>query len=429
MKINISPPKLVFAPEMTEAVSRWGVYAIPHMWRESSGELVVRFNGEEDSADIENMQRAPNLYFISHDDGETWEHCPDGDKIYSISVLTGIDPPYCRLKNGDTVFLKTLPDLPCITDTEYCGEFITPCKDAVVRTYRWGDIAPECRKLLFGRRHGSDGNTEIFETSLDFPERQIHVVSKSNSNGKFVKVDEYVQPFIFRRPYFSAICETKDGLVAVACGQNPNVTDKFYTEVYLLASTDGGRTWTKRATVAGGVTDVPYGYGGDGAEVSLTVDKNGDMYCVMRMDLSSDPRNDPKNIYDTMLCISRDGGFTWSEPRSVADSSVTPHIVSVGDALVLIYGRPGVHIKYSTDGGKTFSEPYTLIGKTLTEERNAGREDFDSKYGHSCSYSNTFYERISDREILVLYNDLTYPDKNGKPTKAALVRKIEITGY
>ena len=33
MKIEMSDPILVYAPEMTEAVSRWGVYAIPRMWR------------------------------------------------------------------------------------------------------------------------------------------------------------------------------------------------------------------------------------------------------------------------------------------------------------------------------------------------------------------------------------------------------------
>ena len=60
-------------------------------------------------------------------------------------------------------------------------------------------------------------------------------------------------------------------------------------------------------------------------------------------------------------------------------------------------------------------------------ERAEWRRDSDSKYWHTCSYSNTFWERISDNEIILLYNDLRYPDKNGVPTKAAFVRKIKIT--
>ena len=146
------------------------------------------------------------------------------------------------------------------------------------------------------------------------------------------------------------------------------------------------------------------------------------------MDVSSDPRIDPHET-GTALCISRDGGYTWCTPRIVTDSSVTPHIVAMkNDVLVLIYGRPGVHVRYSTDRGESWSEPYSLIGKTLAEERRAGRSDYDSKYGSPDSYCNAFYEPLSDGSILVLYNDLTYPDKDGCPTRAALVRKISVTG-
>ena len=115
-----------------------------------------------------------------------------------------------------------------------------------------------------------------------------------------------------------------------------------------------------------------------------------------------------------------------SDPILVYDSSVPPHIISISDALLLIYGRHGVHIKYSVDRGESFSEPYSIIGKTLDEERSAGRSDYESKYKAPHSYCNTFWERISENEIIVLYNDLHYPDKNGAATKAAFVRKIKI---
>ena len=91
-----------------------------------------------------------------------------------------------------------------------------------------------------------------------------------------------------------------------------------------------------------------------------------------------------------------------------------------------IYGRPGVHLKYSTDLGKSWSDSLSIIGKTLAEERADGRSDFDSKFGESVSYSNTFVEKLSDREAIVCYNDLTYPDINGVPTKAAFVRTITV---
>jgi len=424
MKITISDPILVHAPEMNKAISHWGVYAIPRMWRVPNGELVVRFNGEEDSSDFDNLHRAPNLYFTSRDDGETWELCENGEELYSISVLTGIDPPYRKLSNGDTVYAKSVSDLPPITDAPYQKELYSTNKAEILRTYRFGDIPKECRRILFGRIKGSDGGHEEFETDMAFPEREIYVVSQANSNGTYVKVDEYVQASVFRLPYFSAVCELKNGDLAAVCGgQNPEVVDRYCSEVYLITSSDGGHTWKKRATVAGGFTELPFGYGGDGNEISLTIDSNGDLYCVMRMDgsiIESHPT-------DMLLCISRDSGYTWSAPRPIADSSVTPHIIALGDALIAIYGRPGVHIKYSEDHGETWSEPYTIIGKTITKERDEGRSDFASKYGAPYSYANTFWDYISDNEIILLYNDLRYPDKNGVPTKAAFVKKIKVT--
>lgn len=424
MPLRISDPIPVHIPTMTPAISHWGVYAIPRLWREPTGELVVRFNGEEDSSDIDNMQRAPNLYFISTDDGLHWKPCPDGDSRYDISVLTGIDPPFRRLRDGSTVYLKSRQGLPPIKGVTPLKEFVTPCGDAVVHAYRWGDIPAACKGIDFCRID-ADGHTTTVDAVMDFPERELLINAKALSGGEYVPVDEYVQPFVFKLPYFSAIRELPDGtLAALCCGQHPDVADHFYSEVYLITSDDGGKVWKKRAVVAGGITPLPYGFGGDGAEVSLAVDSSGDLYCVMRMDLSSDPRRDP-HPWDTMLCISRDGGYTWSAPRAIADSSVTPHIIALaGDVLALIYGRPGVHVRISCDRGETWSKPYSLIGKTLSEERLAGRNDFDSKYGAPASYCNTFWEPLDEHSFLVLCNSLTHPDENGVPTKAAFVRKI-----
>ena len=56
--------------------------------KDKNGELVIRFNGEADSADTNSMFCLPNLYFVSYDNGENWVMEPDGEKIYDI---TGIE--------------------------------------------------------------------------------------------------------------------------------------------------------------------------------------------------------------------------------------------------------------------------------------------------------------------------------------------------
>ena len=143
----------------------------------------------------------------------------------------------------------------------------------------------------------------------------------------------------------------------------------------------------------------------------------------MRMELSTRE----EYFCDALLTRSKDGGKTWSEPVSVADSSVTPHVIALNDGVViLIYGRPGVHFKVSEDNGETWSEAYTIIGKTLSEETALGKSSFECKYMDMDSYSNTFVEKISDDTILVLYNDMKYKGEDGQTHKATLVRKITV---
>ena len=426
MEIKLSDPILVYAPKVTEENSRWGVYAIPRMWREPNGDLVIRFNGEADSADTENMFCAPNLYFVSKDNGRHWQPDEKGEKKHDISVLTGIDAPYLKCKNGDTLFLQYKKDALPLKGVPHQKEFVMPNREAIVRAYRYGDIPSECKGISLGRI-SAGGEASLEKITFDFPEREVLINNKALSENGFIPVEEYIQPYIFKSPYFSSLKEAQDGtLMALATGQNSAVSDHFSSEVYLLSSTDGGKTFTKRSTVASAAEGLPYGYGGDGGEVSLAIDKNGDLHVVMRMDMSLNPNEDTTKVWSTYYTASHDGGYTWAKPREIADSSVTPHILTLGDVLIVIYGRPGVHLIYSTDKGKNWSDSISIIGKTLSEERADGRSDFDSKFGESISYSNTFVEKISESEAIVCYNDLTYPDENGIPTKAAFVRRIGI---
>ena len=132
-------------------------------------------------------------------------------------------------------------------------------------------------------------------------------------------------------------------------------------------------------------------------------------------------------LCDTYVAISHDNGYTWCEPYSVADSSITPQVRALKDNLaVLIYGRPGVHLKVSEDNGKTWSESVSIIGKTLDEERALGRKDLDSKYFDTVSYSNSFAEVISEDTILLHYTNLKYDEGDGVMHKAGFVKKITV---
>ena len=127
----------------------------------------------------------------------------------------------------------------------------------------------------------------------------------------------------------------------------------------------------------------------------------------------------------TMFSRSADNGFSWTKPVAITDSSVTPHLITLDNGVIaFVYGRPGVHVRYSTDNGSTWSEPHTVIGKTLEQFTAEGVEYMDCKYWLQDSYCNTFMYPVSEDTVLLCYNDMKYDSGDGLEHRASLVRKI-----
>jgi len=429
MSIEIikKPKKLVFSAPITPATKKWGVYCIPRLWKLPSGRLVIRFNGEVDCADIDNMQAAPNLYFYSDDDGETWQEDKDGYTKYDQWVLQGNTRPYLKLSDGTTIAIRDKRDCASLPDIPHTKKFIFPNKSSLVETYYEKDIPKECMgmDLITYRENTSEPDIEPIE--FNFPEREVFIESEALTDDGYKPIEKYVKIHHWRNPYISSLTELPDGRICgVVNGQNPEVSDKYCPVVYLVVSNDKGKTWEVLSTIAKGKDEVPYGYSGDGCELSLNITEEGILVCAMRMDVSINP-NEETPICDTYFTYSEDLGETWVKPYPIAESSITPQLISLKDnILLLLYGRPGVHMKYSTDNGKTWSESTPIIGKTLAESRAEGLTDYESKYGKMDSYANVFAEKLSEDTFIVLFNDMKYDDGDGEKHRAGFVQKITI---
>ena len=423
MKVTIGEERLVFSAPINENTKKWGVYSIPRMWRDVSGKLIIRLNGEADIGDTDNMDVAPNLFFVSDDNGKSFSLDNDGEKNYPISILGGISSPYAKI-GSFTIAFREKPNREDIKDVKAQKEFVVPNGGAIVCSYRYGDIPDECKgvqRLLYDE---TGKLCDVSDVEIGFPEREILVNSEGYDLDKFVKVRQRLKQSIFSYPYFSAVTPLPDGtLVAVACGQDPSVSDHYCGVAYLLESRDMGLSWKKRSTVAQD-ENMPYGFTGDGHEVSLVRTKSGALLCAMRTEMSIHP-DIAKPVCDTYVTISHDDGHSWCTPFSISDSSVTPQAVAFENGTVaVVYGRPGVHFKFSTDDGKSWSQSYPIIGKTLSEYRKEGMSDALSKYFDTCSYSNVFVEKVSENTMLVLYNNAKYDEGDGENHKAAFVRTV-----
>jgi len=126
----------------------------------------------------------------------------------------------------------------------------------------------------------------------------------------------------------------------------------------LVRSTDNGLTWQYHASVAYGPTDPhPHlvgsycGY----CEPSLALLSNGELLCAMRTQ-AAQFAGEYRPLY---LSWSEDLGATWTRPVPT-----DPHLMNISPTLAVLdngvvacqSGRPGFHISFSLDQGRTWQD-------------------------------------------------------------------------
>jgi hypothetical protein len=158
----------------------------------------------------------------------------------------------------------------------------------------------------------------------------------------------------FAGPVFSGMTYLDDGTwMAVMAGWF-----KGGWSIPLVKSEDFGKTWQFVSFVAqtevlgDPIPEYPVEFGGYG-EPALTQLKDGRLLCVMRSQ-SSHLAPDFKPMY---CAWSDDLGKTWTKPQ-VTDPlliNIAPTLKTLDNGIVAcMYGRPGLHIAFSLDGGKTW---------------------------------------------------------------------------
>ena len=133
----------------------------------------------------------------------------------------------------------------------------------------------------------------------------------------------------------------------------------------LMKSTDQGQSWQYRSTVAYSATDPDPELSGTFAgycEPSITLLANGQLLAMLRTQGSQFEPYRPMYV-----AWSDDLGLTWTQPEPT-----DPHLLNVWPTLMTLdngvvaceYGRPGVHVAFSTDNGHTWSdiETFSTIG-------------------------------------------------------------------
>lgn len=112
-----------------------------------------------------------------------------------------------------------------------------------------------------------------------------------------------------------ALLSLRDGTLLMACDRRKNNEADLPEDIdaVLIRSSDGGQTWGKTMTIAEG-KGKGRGYG----DVALVECANDDVVCTFAGGngfwLSTE-----KEPISTYICISKDGGNTWSSPQDVTN--------------------------------------------------------------------------------------------------------------
>ncbi|MDE2755355.1 MAG: sialidase family protein [Acidobacteriota bacterium] len=429
-------PEVTLGEPVIVAVSppgekRWGFYQFPDMWRGRGGQIYLAMNVGEDA---EVGVHQPTKFFVSRNEGRSWQPIPENQVDFSPDILTlptGEQVAFGTEKyvyhyssyghrNREEISLDELGLKPVMT-------FRDAWNVQVFSYYRYVDLPQRVRRFPLTARANPDapwqneyGTVEPSDLLLSVLVQARDATGEWHDLPRVVRVSPYYQAgSIFRPPDWpKVVLALADGsLLWAHSTQDPRFERTFF-RVQCLASSDGGRSWRVRGTIADQAGLATFGYGC--GEQSIERMPNGDLLCVMRTQLG----RDPKASNHLAAARSSDGGHTWTPPRELAAFSVTPHLRRLENgAVAVVYGRPGVHVRASADSGRTWSSAHSLVGPAETELLAMSPEDrWDLSGKISCS--NTDVVITGADRFLVAYSDFRYLDVQGRQRKAIKVREV-----
>lgn len=372
MEIRLDEPIVVMlAPDEPKSWG-WGLFQFPNIWMTEDKDIIYRVHVGQDVYGAIGVQEDA-WFYRSRDNGATWERINSDEVTNPVVVATlpdgsqvGVIHP-CELRdNLDATALPVKPKFGLVSVN----------KVGYLDYYDYGDIPFHDREFPYLYRQSPDKKWEERRGAVDFPGLLVSAVTRS----RFSQQSEW-------QPVAPRICRVRPGnLIALqdgtllstttryGAGQAPDMCGRNFFLNYCIASDDGGKTWKARSAIAGDKTMTTHGYGA--GEDSLVILEDGTLLCAMRTNMCA---LDDEGTVVTMLCRSVDGGYTWSDPVPVAESSVSPHLITLKDRIVaLVHGRPGVHIAISDNDGLDWNYRVRVVGSTYHEL--AHRAWFENEY-------------------------------------------------
>lgn len=380
--VDLSEPVLVAQADQKE---KWGFFQFPSIGITDDGALEVGWRMQEDSyKEYGKASERKVGTMVSSDGGKTWT-----PKVGNVFTL--YKDYYNCLSDGGTIEEVTPPT----KDYRNYSRFPRAVSRKGVYSYYYQDALPEDLQGVYMIYRGKNRKGERFHASIEDPGLLRYAIG--NDVALFWKgnIRELADHSLVAGVYPTYYKE-ENGQVTESC-------------VSFYQSKDKGHTWkviSKILFKADGIADKRGENGFEEPAFEIAADSS--FVCVIRTGNASP-------MYKT---ISKDRGYTWSEPESFTPNGVKPRLFRLKNGvLVLASGRPGIQLRFSLDGtGNTWTEPIDMI--PFMHEDGSYTQDV------SCGYAG--YLDADDDSFYLVYSDFTTKNAEGQTRKGIWFRKIRI---
>lgn len=385
-EVELDQPVLV--AQASPEVKDWGPYRMPKVFKLPGGEICCTFAVGFDTC---KEQGKDSPAYLSKDEGKTWQL-----STFPHPRLKGMNPLIMPINDGEYYCIPAGNGLPL--DAAKSPKPQGVWKDGygnVNSLYLLEDCPPEVIKWFKDNQamRWSPKTKSWAEEAVQWDHQGQLMWCMKDGFGQFGQRVYLEVPVVragkelFHVDYWTLFL-TKEGQIPLSW------------DCSLMVSNDNGHSWSRRSTVVKAREQDPM------SEPCLALNQAGELVSVIRRD---------EGVAHPMFLVhSKDRGFTWGEPQELFEFGVFPNLLQLENGvLALSFGRPGVWLSFSLDGGHSWTKPQAIIEGNRKEPMK-----------HSCGYTSML--ALNKNSFLLAYGDFLLPNAKGEPCRSILTRKITV---
>lgn len=361
---------------------KWGFFQFPSIYRSTDNRLVAMWNMADDA--IESYGQGGHDFSVSKDGGKSW--IPSKGQLPTGEGLL--------LPSGDRIKIYTPRAIKI-------GGLKLPKPIGLNKNYYKISELPDVLQGIYLNRLAKKATSWTLE----------HGILEDSMAVR------YSQSGLFPLVWWGDMQIAADGSIITGIYPGFYLNEKGEVDpsgVLFYRSTDEGHTWKLQGRIPyqpdmktdiNGDKRLTFGF----TEPAFEILSDGTYLCVMR--------TTDNFVSNTPMYYSRstDLGVTWTKPHTFTKAGVLPRLLQLNNGvIVLASGRPGVQLRFCTDGqGLMWTDPFEML--PFKNEKDPAV---------SCGYTGLL--ATGPNSFLLIYSDFNYRNKDNQIRKAIKVREVTV---